>query len=109
MSAEVLGTFDDDPGDPESVREGLELDVLDADRERDADFLATFRAKLVRLHVLPPVRRGADEIAGLEEIVEMPQVVGMLQAELDLSRFRVAVEHAYSSVASRALPNDGTE
>src|SRR5213083_521262 len=95
MSAEVLGTFDDDPGDPESVREGLELDVLDADRERDADFLATFRAKLVRLHVLPPVRRGADEIAGLEEIVEMPQVVGVLHADLDLSRFRVAVEDAH--------------
>src|SRR2546430_276382 len=95
MPAEVLGTFDDDPGDPESVRERLELDVLDADREGDAHFLAAFRAELVRLHVLPPVGRGTDEIARLQEIVEMPQVVRVLHPDLDLSRLRVAVEDAH--------------
>src|SRR5439155_21100369 len=83
------------PGEPSAVRERADPAVLDAERGGDAPFLAAFRAELVRLHILPPIRRGADEIARLQEIVEMPQVVGVLHPDLDLPRLRVAVEDAH--------------
>src|SRR5437870_12896092 len=97
MSAEVLGSLDDDRRQTEPVGEGLELDALDADHEGHADLLAALGADLVRLHLFAAVRRGAHEISREHQIVEVPEIVRVFHPDLDFSRFCVAVEHAHRS------------
>src|SRR5437879_11777213 len=99
MSAEVLGSLDDGPRETEPVGGGLELDGLDADHEGHADLLAALGADLVRLHLFAAVRRGAHEISREDQVVEMPQIVRVLHAELDLARLRITVEHAHATEA----------
>src|SRR3989304_3457162 len=96
MPAVIQRALHDDPDDPKAVREGLELDVVHANREGDADLLAPLGTELVRFHLLPAVRGGADEIPWLDQVVQMPEVVWVLHAELDLARLRVAVEDTHS-------------
>src|SRR6266568_2318913 len=95
MSPEILRSFDDHAGDPEAVRERLELDAFHADRQRDAHLLAPLRPHLVRLDVFAAICRGADEVSGLHQIVEMPEVVRVLDPKLDLARLRVAMQHTH--------------
>ena len=56
MSPQVLRSLDDDAGNPEAVRERLELDAFHADSEGDADLLAALGPDLVRLDLLAAVR-----------------------------------------------------
>src|SRR5207247_6908420 len=95
MPTEVLRSLDDDARETESVGKCLELDSFDSDRERNADLLPALRSNLVRLYLLPPGRRSADEVSWEEEVMEMPKVIGILDAHLDLPRLRVAVEEAH--------------
>src|SRR5207237_4174019 len=85
MPSEVLRSLDDDAGDPQSVRKRLELDALHPDRERHTDLLAPLGSDLVRLHFLAAIGRGTDLISGEDEVVKMPEVVRVLDAELDLA------------------------
>jgi len=103
MATQVLRPLDDHARDPDAVGERLELDPLDPDRERDADLLPAFRPDLVRLHFLPTGRGGAHQVPGEQEVVEMPQVIRVLHAQLDLPRLRVAVEDAHRP---RAMEGD---
>src|SRR5207247_9143482 len=95
MPTEVLRSLDDDARDPESVGKCLELDSFDSDRERNADLLPALRSNLVRLYLLPSGRGGSNQVPGKQEVVEVPKVIGILDAHLDLPRLRVAVEDAH--------------
>src|SRR5439155_5418982 len=79
----------------EAVGKCMQLSSLAPERERDADLLPAFRSNLVRLYLLPPGRRSADQVSREEEVVEVPKVIGILHAHLDLPRLRVAVEDAH--------------
>src|SRR5207249_1117248 len=99
MPPEVLRSLDDDAGDAYAVRERLELDALHPNREGDSDLLAPFRPDLVGLHFLAAVGRGANEVPGKDEVVEMPEVVRVLHADLDLPRLWVPMEDAHRVAA----------
>src|SRR5438128_840981 len=95
VPAEVLRPLDDDARDPEPVGERLELDALHANRQRDADLLAPLRSDLVRLDVFTPIGRRTDQVALPDQVVQVPQVVRVLDADLDLPGLRVAVEDTH--------------
>src|SRR5207249_7674822 len=95
-SSDLLRSLDDDAGDPQSVRKRLELDALHPDRKRHTDLLAPLGSDLVRLHFLAAIGRGTDLISGEDEVVKMPEVVRVLDAELELAGPRVPMEHAHS-------------
>src|SRR5437879_11932385 len=103
MPTEVLQSLDDDARNSEAVGKCLELDSLDADRQRDADLLPSLRSDLVRLYLLPSGRGGANQVPGKPQVVEVPKVIGVLHAEFDLPRRRVTVEGAHRR---RAMEGD---
>ena len=92
---EVLGALDDHPRDPEPVREVLVLRLLHPDPELHPDLLPALRPEFVRRGLLPPVRDRPDEVPGLDQVVEVPEVVRVLDLELDSPLFRVLVEDAH--------------
>src|SRR5207247_5940487 len=79
---------------PESIGKCLALASFGSDRERNADLLPALRSNLVRLYLLPSGRGGSNQVPGKQEVVEVPKVIGILDAHLDLPRLRVAVEDA---------------
>ena len=75
----------DDPGEAEADAVLGKLDPLDPDAEPDRPLLHLLRPDLVRCCVNAPEGGGKDEIAGADEVLEVPEVIDALREQPDLA------------------------
>ncbi len=95
VGTEVLRPLLYDTSNAQPGLELVELDLLHPDAEEDALLLPPLRAHLVGLHLLSAERHRQHHVPRLDDVVQMPQVVNVVDLELDLAGAGVLMQKAH--------------
>ena len=86
MLSDILWARFDLTQEPQPVVVLVKLDLLDSNAELHSSLLGTFRSELVALLLLSPEGHGINQIGLIQQVAEVPQIIGGLGQQLDLVR-----------------------